>query len=430
MTYDVVVIGGGPGGATVATLVADAGHKVLLVERGRFPRFHIGESLMPETYWTFKRLGMLPKMKASPFVKKYSVQFTNASGKDSAPFYFDEMNPHECSQTWQVVRSEFDQMMLANAAEHGVDVWQEANVQDVIFEPAENDTLPRATGVIVNRKGEPSVRVNAKVIVDATGTSALLSKKLGIREPDPKLRKASLFAHYKGARRDPGKNEGATLVLSTANQDGWFWYIPLPDDVVSVGVVGDLDRLITHRESPEQTLDEEVKSCRGLDGRMTSATRVSPVHVLSDFSWRANRCAGEGWVLIGDAFGFLDPIYSSGVFLALKSGEMAADAINEGIAKGDLSAAQLGKWGHTLAEGMQAMRKLVYAFYTPGFSFGQFMRKHPGLKRNLVELLIGDVFRPEVNRIFDTMVQEIPLPDAVPLQMPNGDGARAEEAVA
>jgi flavin-dependent dehydrogenase len=429
MTYDVVVIGGGPGGATAATLVADAGHKVLLVERGRFPRFHIGESLMPESYWTFKRLGMLPKMKASRFVKKYSVQFTNASGKDSAPFYFDEMNPHECSQTWQVVRSEFDQMMLQNAAEHGVEVWQDANVQDVIFEPAENDALPRASGVIVTRKGEPSVRVNARVVVDATGTSALLAKKFGIREPDPKLRKASLFAHYKGAKRDLGKNEGATLVLSTADHDGWFWYIPLPDDVVSVGVVGDLDRLITRRNSPEQTLEEEVNNCRGLDGRMTDAVRVSPVHVLSDFSWRANRCAGDGWVLVGDAFGFLDPIYSSGVFLALKSGEMAADAIIEAFAKQDFSGAQLGRWGQELSDGMHLMRKLVYAFYTGGFSFGQFMRKHPELKGNLVALLIGDVFRPEANRIFDTMIQEIALPDPVPLRAAPS-GSRIEEAVA
>lgn len=428
MTYDVVVIGGGPGGATVATLVADAGHKVLLVERGRFPRFHIGESLMPETYWTFKRLGMLPKMKASNFVRKYSVQFTNASGRDSAPFYFDEMNPNECSQTWQVVRSEFDRMMLENAAEHGVEVWQEANVQDVVFEPAENDSLPRATGVIVSRKGESSVRINAKVVVDATGTSALLSKKLGIRQPDPKLRKASLFAHFKGAKRDPGKNEGATLVLSTTDHDGWFWYIPLPDDMVSIGVVGDLDRLITRRENPEKTLDEEIKNCRGLDGRMTDAVRVSPVHVLSDFSWRASRCAGDGWVLVGDAFGFLDPIYSSGVFLALKSGEMAADAINEAFAKQDFSGAQLGKWGQDVSDGMHLMRKLVYAYYTKGFSFGQFMRKHPELKRNLVELLIGDVFRPEVNRIFETMIQEIPLPDPVPLEAP--PAPRMEEAAA
>jgi flavin-dependent dehydrogenase len=428
MTYDVVVIGGGPGGATVATLVADAGHKVLLVERGNFPRFHIGESLMPETYWTFKRLGMLPKMKASNFVKKYSVQFTNASGRDSAPFYFDEMNPHECSQTWQVVRSEFDRMMLENATEHGVEVWQEANVSEVLFEPSESDTLPRATGVIVSGKDQSPIRINAKVVVDATGTSGMLSKKLGLRQPDPQLRKASIFAHYKGARRDTGKNEGATLVLSTANQDGWFWYIPLPDNVVSIGVVGDLDRLISGRQNPEKTLEEEIANCRGLDGRMTDAVRVSPAHVLSDFSWRANRCAGDGWVLVGDAFGFLDPIYSSGVFLALKSGEMAADAIIEAFARRDFSGAQLGKWGEEISYGMQLMRKLVYAFYTKGFSFGQFMRKHPELKRNLVELLIGDVFRPEVNRIFQTMAQEVSLPDPVPLQSP--PAARMEEAAA
>src|SRR3954469_15951918 len=251
-TFDVVVIGGGPGGATVATLVADAGHRVLVVERGQFPRFHIGESLMPETYWTFKRLGMLPRLKESDFVKKYSVQFVNANGKESQPFYFDEMNPHECSQTWQVVRSEFDRMMLDNAAEHGATVRQETNVTDVLLEPATGGNgngsghgdLPRATGVIVQRKGEAPRRIAAKVVVDATGTSALISKKLGIRKPDPKLRKCSIFAHYKGARRDEGKNEGATLVLALANQEGWFWYIPLPDDVVSVGVVGEVDYLV------------------------------------------------------------------------------------------------------------------------------------------------------------------------------------------
>jgi flavin-dependent dehydrogenase len=421
--YDCVVIGGGPGGATVATLLAGAGKSVLVVERGNFPRFHIGESLMPETYWTFKRLGMLPKMKASRFVKKYSVQFTNATGKDSAPFYFDEMNPHECSQTWQVVRSEFDQMMLDNAREHGAEVWQNANVTDVLLEPSENDCFPRATGVMVKRAGETEARrIDAKVVIDATGNNALLSKKLGIRKPDPKLKKASLFAHFKGARRDPGKNEGATLVLSTTEQDGWFWYIPLPDDVVSIGVVGDLDRLITRRDNPEQTLEEEIAKCRGLDGRMGGAKRVSPVHVLADFSWRSTRCAGDGWVLIGDAFGFLDPIYSSGVFLALKSGEMAADCILEAFEKNDFSGAQLGKWGPVLAEGMQAMRKLVYAFYTRDFSFGQFMRRYPELKKNLVDLLIGDVFKPEVNQIFETMSQEIPLPEAVPLEQPVGVG--------
>src|SRR5580765_2861169 len=242
--FDCIIIGGGPAGSTVATLVADAGHRVLLIERGNFPRFHIGESLMPEAYWTFKRIGMLPKLRASNFVRKYSVQFVTASGKESQPFYFDEMNPHECSVTWQVVRSEFDKMMLDNAREHGAEVWENANVTDVHLEPTGMDSLPRATGVTVSYQSQIA-NLKSKIVIDATGTSALLSRKLNLKRSDPKLKKASLFAHYKGAYRDPNpRDEGATLVLSTKNQDGWFWYIPLPDDIVSVGVVGDIDRLI------------------------------------------------------------------------------------------------------------------------------------------------------------------------------------------
>ncbi len=417
--FDCIVIGGGPAGATAGTLLADAGRRVLILERSQFPRFHIGESLMPETWWVFKRLGMLPKLKASKFVRKHSVQFVTASGKESQPFYFEDMYPHECSVTWQVVRSEFDAMMLDNAREHGAEVWQDANVTDVILEPAAGDDLPRATGVIVARDGTPARRLSAKVVIDATGTNAMLSRKLGIKRPDPLLRKASFFAHYRGARRDAGRDEGATLVLSTASQDGWFWYIPLPDDIVSVGVVGDIDRLVACRDTtPEQTFAEEIANCPALLPRLESATRISPVHVLSDFSYRATRCAGEGWVLIGDAFGFLDPMYSSGVFLALKSGEMAADCINEAIDAGDCSAQRLGRWGAGLSDGMQSIRKLVYAFYTKDFSFGQFIRQHPEFKGNLVDLLIGNVFRDGVNDIFAPMRKWVAVPDSVPIEGP------------
>ncbi len=409
-SYDVVVIGGGPAGATVATLLAKAGRKVLVVERGRFPRFHIGESLMPESYWVFERLGMLPKLKNSDFVRKYSVQFVTATGKESQPFFFDEMNPHECSVTWQVVRSQFDQMMLENAREHGAEVWEETNVVDVLLEDSDTDDLPRATGVIVERRdddGQPR-KISAKVVVDATGTSTMLAKRLGIRATDPALKKAE------------GKNAGATLVLSTASNDGWFWYIPLPDDIVSVGVVGDIDRLVVQNKgkSPEEILEEEIKNCRGLDDRMTSATRVSPVHVIADFSYRASRCAGDGWALVGDAFGFLDPMYSSGVYLALKSGEMAADAIDDALKHNDPSAARLSKWGSELSEGMTSIRKLVYAFYTRGFSFGKFIRENPTFKKNLVDLLIGNVFYDGVNDIFEPMAKTVALPQAVPLDRP------------
>ncbi len=422
--YDVIVIGGGPAGATVGTLLAEAGRKVLVLERGKFPRFHIGESLMPETYWVFKRLGLLDKLKASNFVRKYSVQFVTASGKESQPFYFQDMNPHECSVTWQVVRSEFDKMMLDHAAERGAEVWQDANVTDVIMEPAASDDLPRASGVVVSRTGYPPQQLSAKVVVDATGMNSLMLRKLDLKRPDPKLRKASYFAHYKGGRRDSGRDEGATLVLSTKSQDGWFWYIPLPDDIVSVGVVGDIERLVTSNKgtgkTPEQILEEEIKNCIGLDGRLDNATRVSPVHVLADFSYRATRCAGEGWVLVGDAFGFLDPMYSSGVFLALKSGELAADAINEAFEKNDFSAAQLSKWGQQIANGMHAIRKLVYAFYTKDFSFGRFIRENPGFRKHLVDLLIGNVFYDEVNEIFGPMGKTVELPEAVPLERPAG----------
>ena len=403
---DVIVIGGGPAGSTTAALVAEHGHRVLLLERERFPRFQIGESLMPGTYWSFKRLGVLEKLKQSAFVRKYSVQFFGASGRGSAPFYFHRHDPHESSVTWQVLRSEFDRMMLENAREKGARVMQGTAVQEVLFDG------DQAVGVRA-RNGDGSLNeLPAPVIVDATGRSALISRKLNIKTEEPTLRKASLFTHFESGSRDEGIDEGATLILHTRTKDAWFWYIPLADDVVSVGVVGDIGYLLQERTgTPQEIFEEELEKCRPMQDRLERARQLFPMKATSDFSYRARSVSGDGWVLVGDAYGFLDPVYSSGVFLALKSGEMAADAIHEAILNDDFSAKQLGKWGDAFIPGMEAVRKLVYAFYTKEFSFSRFLDAHPECLDGIVDILSGKIYDNDVTPIFGPMGQMCNLPE-------------------
>src|ERR1043165_2822070 len=396
VSTDVIVIGGGPAGSTTSTLIAQHGHKVMLFERERFPRFHIGESLIPETYWVLKRLKMLDKMKASHFTKKYSVQFVNASGKLSAPFYFHDNKPHECSQTWQVVRSEFDLMMLRNAQEQGVAVHEATRVLEVIFE---NE---RAVGVRIQKEDGTVEEVRARVVVDASGQSAMLQNRFKLRLWDPILNKGAIWTYWEGAYRDTGKDEGATLVIQTPNKQGWFWYIPLHNNIMSVGVVAPFDYLFKGRGSHEQTYNEEVDSCPALKERLSTGQRITGYFATKDYSYRARQAAGDGWVLVGDSFGFLDPLYSSGVLLALKSGELAADAIVEGLQKGDVSAAQLGKWGEMFNRGVDRMRRLVCEYYD-GFSFGKFVRNFPQLKNTVTDLLIGDLFTDRVDTVWEPM---------------------------
>ncbi len=201
--------------------------------------------------------------------------------------------------------------------------------------------------------------------------------------------------------------------MQTPNKQGWFWYIPQHDDTVSVGVVAPFDYLFKGRGTHEQTYNEEVEACPAIKDRVSAGRRATGYFATKDYSYRSKEVAGDGWVLVGDAFGFLDPLYSSGVLLALKSGELAADAIAEGLARGDVSAAQLGKWGPMFNRGVDRMRRLVCEYYD-GFSFGQFVRTFPHLKGTVTDLLIGDLFTDRVDEVWAPMESLYP-PDKKPI---------------
>ena len=406
--YDVIVMGGGPAGSTVASILAREGRKVVLFEKEKFPRHHIGESLMTDTYWPFERMGILEKLRNSPFVRKYSVQFANPAGKESRPFYFFEANHHESAVTWQVTRALFDKLLLDHARDQGVTVHEQTLVKQVLFE---GDS---ARGVEARMLDGSLQKFNAPVVVDATGQSAMLSNKFRWRMRDPKLKKAVLYSYFKGAHREPDLNGGATLVLRTANgSGGWFWYIPLEDDVTSVGIVANPEYLVKGRgQDLAKIFYEEIEKCEPCRRRVEGATRVDKIYSILDYSYRSKQCAGNGFILIGDAYGFLDPIYSSGVLLALKMAELAADAIHDAFNHQDFSGERLGQYQPKLDQGIESMRKLVYAFYNDGFSFSKFLQKYPEQRINLINLLIGNVFKEGVDDIYGPMSDfaEIPPP--------------------
>jgi flavin-dependent dehydrogenase len=401
-------MGGGPAGSSVAGMLAREGRQVILFEKEIFPRHHIGESLMTDTYWPFRRLGLLEKLRESPFVRKYSVQFANPAGKESRPFYFFEAVHHESAVTWQVTRAQFDHMLINHAAEQGAVVHQGVLVKQVLFEG------DRAVGVEVEMQDGTREKFYANVVVDATGQMAMLSNKFRWRVRDPNLKKAVLYSYWKGAHREPDLNGGATLVLRTEHgSGGWFWYIPLENDITSVGIVANPEYLLKGRgQDLAKIYQEEIEKCEPCRKRVAPGTRVDKIYSILDYSYRSKHNAGNGFIIIGDAYGFLDPIYSSGVLLALKMAELAADAIHDAFNHDDFSAARLGQYQAKLDRGIESMRKLVYAFYNEGFSFAGFLRKYPEERVHIINLLIGDVFKEGVDSVYGPMSEfaEIPPP--------------------
>lgn len=421
-TYDAIVIGGGPGGSTAAALLAMKGRNVVLLEKEKFPRYHIGESLLPFGFFTLDRLGLLDKMKHAHFVKKYSVQFVSPSGRSSQPFYFFEHLKHDAATTWQVLRSEFDQMLLDNARAKGANVIEEITVREGITEDGSVRGVKAVTTDGTTRE------FRAPITIDASGRDAFFVTRNGWKIRDPYLNKIAVWTYYKGARRDAGYDEGATTVAYVPEK-GWFWYIPLANDVVSVGVVAEKDYLYKDTKDLKAIFDREVGNNRWIEEHLQGAEQFGPYRVTGEYSYRSRYCAANGLILAGDAFAFLDPVFSSGVMLALRSGELAADAADAALTDGDFSAERFTAYGAEFCARIESMRKLVYAFYDHNFSFKTFLRAHPDMAGDVTDCLIGNWLR-DFNPLFGAMVEFASVPEPLPHGKPLVEAAQLQSTPA
>jgi flavin-dependent dehydrogenase len=403
-TYDVIVIGGGPAGATTAALLAEKGRKVLVLEKEQFPRYHVGESLMPFCWYAFDRLGVLDEMEKISFVKKYSVQFVTQDARQSAPFYFFQHTDHPCSTTWQVERADFDVMLLNNARKKGAEVRERTPVQRVL-----KDDSGQVIGVEAAGPDGQTFQVFAPMTVDCSGREQVSVARDGWRVRDAALNKMAIWTYYKGARRDPGIDEGNTTVAYVPER-GWFWYIPLRGDTVSVGLVANKDYLFSESKDLATIFEREAEKNLWIKEHLAGGQQTGPYFVTSEFTYRSKFCAADGLLLAGDAFAFLDPVFSSGVFLALESGVLAADAIDAALTAGDVSGPRFAEYGDRLCGAMENMRRLVYAFYDTGFSFGRMLKQYPDLRGRLTDCLIGDLFEEKYQELFDAISQFAPLP--------------------
>jgi flavin-dependent dehydrogenase len=405
--YDAIIVGAGPAGSTTGALLAEKGKDVLIVEKEKFPRYHVGESLMPFCYFPLERLGLVDTLMESANPRKYCVQFVRQDGFLSQPFYFFQHFDHPSSTTWQVWRSDFDKMILDKARENGASVMEETKAKNLI------KSGDRVEGIKVESKEMGLLELRAPIVVDASGRDCFAAHKQNWMVRDPKLKKIALWTYFKSAKRDPGLDEGATTVAYLPNK-GWFWYIPLSGDMVSVGIVAERDYLFNgSTKDHEEIFHREVMNNEWIKEHLAEAEQTGEYRITGEYSYRNRYCASEGLVLAGDALGFLDPVFSSGVFLALKSGVMLADEIDLALKAGDLSAKSFDRYGKRMQSSIETMRKIVYAFYDKDFSFGDIAKRGDHLRAALTDCLIGNVDDNEFRELFDAMSDLADLPEPI-----------------
>jgi FADH2-dependent halogenase len=384
--FDVAVIGGGPGGSSVATALARRGRSVLLLERDRFPRFHIGESQLPWINGVLEALGAHDAVAKAGFVEKWGASFSEIDGTPAAYVDFTAAVETPVPQTYQVPRAAFDEVLLRHAERSGVIVREEHRAVDAAFDP-DGVTL-RFTGPA----GPGEARVQA--VVDASGRAGLLARRIGGYETDVMLQHVAVHAQYEGIPRASGRPAGDIRVLTRADV-GWVWLIPISERLTSVGVV--VPQALHRRESratAEESLERYLRETPAAPALLRDATRVSPARFDADYSYLARAMAGDRWVAVGDAAAFLDPIFSTGVLLAMQGGLEAAEAIDAGLRAGDLSARRFEGYEGVVRRRYHYFRRFVVGFYDPYFRRLLFRRsRRLGIYEAVLSALAGN-WRP------------------------------------
>ena len=310
-----------------------------------------------------------------------------------------------------MLRSEFDQMLMDNAREKGAEIIEEITVKELLREQG------RVVGARAQNKSGEIVEYRAPITLDCSGKEAFTAVRNGWRVKDPYLNKIAVWTYYQGAKRDPGIDEGATTVAYVPEK-GWFWYIPQHNDMISVGVVAEGKYLSRDGvKDPEQIFKREIEQNLWIKDHLAVGRQTGKYFLTSEYSHHAQHCASDGLLLVGDAFAFLDPVFSSGVMLAFKSGVLAADSVHEAIVARDFSPERFADYATTLRTGIENMRKLVYAFYDPKFSFRKVTEKYPEMVGEITDCLSGDVNK-DFSKLWKAIEEFVPLPEALPVGQP------------
>ena len=354
--YDVAVVGGGPAGSATAGFLARAGRRVVLFEREEFPRFHVGESLLPATLPLLERLGVGATVAEHGFQVKYGATFHDQESGLEHTFYFLRGKPWP-SHSYQVPRAEFDALLLEHARKQGVDVHQPVTVEAVAFDAETVSVTARTAGQVLTAR--------ARFLVDATGRDALLASTHGARGRIPNLGKVALYAHFRGAARAQGRDEGNIRIYIF--EAGWFWWIPLAGDLTSVGCVMHARTLGSWSGAREDLFREMIRRCRRVAQNLAGAEQVTPLRASANFAYRNRPIVGERFLAVGDAIAFVDPIFSGGVHIAIQSAELAAQALDCALDDARGAATRFAAYERAIRRGLAPFFRFIHKYYEPAF---------------------------------------------------------------